>query len=85
MFGGVGIYSQGLFFALIANDVLYLKVDDLNRADFEAAGKGPFHPVGEKPMGYYELPGELLEDPEELRPWVMKALEVARRKRSRKG
>ncbi|HEX8361951.1 MAG TPA: TfoX/Sxy family protein [Longimicrobium sp.] len=82
MFGGVGIYSRGLFFALIAGDAVYLKVDDTNRADFEAAGMGPFRPFGgDKPMHYYELPAELLEEPDRLRPWMHKALEVARRKR----
>lgn len=40
MFGGVGIYLHGLFFALIADEVLYFKVDDSNRPDYEAAGMG---------------------------------------------
>ena len=86
MFGGVGIYSGGLFFALIDDDTVYLKVDDTNRADFEAAGMGPFRPFGEDspPMGYYELPAELLEEPDRLRPWMHKALEVARRKRRKR-
>ena len=44
MFGGVGIYSGDVFFAIIDNDILYLKTDDSNRADFEAAGSGPFRP-----------------------------------------
>lgn len=38
MFGGVGVYSDDLFFALMDDDVLYLKVDDVNRARFEARG-----------------------------------------------
>ena len=83
MFGGVGIYSGGFFFALIAGDTLYLKVDDTNRADFEAAGTGPFRPFGDDRdvMQYYELPADLLEDADRLRPWVEKAIDVARRKR----
>ena len=85
MFGGVGIYSRGLFFALIAGESVYLKVDDTNRPDFEAAGMGPFRPFGEeKAMQYYELPAELLEEPDRLRPWVHKALDVARRKRRKR-
>jgi DNA transformation protein len=86
MFGGVGIYSRGLFFALIAGESVYLKVDDTNRPDFEAAGMGPFRPFGEdsNPMNYYELPAELLEEPDRLRPWVHKALDVARRKRRKR-
>jgi DNA transformation protein len=46
MFGGVGIYAGDLFFALIADDVLYFKVDDSNRGDFEARRMGPFQPYG---------------------------------------
>lgn len=86
MFGGVGIYSDALFFALLADDRIYLKVDDSNRGDFEAAGKGPFRPFGEdsKPMSYYELPGELLESPDRLGPWIDKALSVARNARLKK-
>ena len=42
MFGGAGFYLEGLFFALIAEDVLYFEVDDGNRADFKAVERGPF-------------------------------------------
>ena len=86
MFGGVGIYSGGLFFALIASESVYLKVDDTNRADFEAAGMGPFRPFGDQTLviQYYELPAELLEEPDRLRPWVHKALDVARSKRRKR-
>jgi DNA transformation protein len=86
MFGGVGVYSEGLFFAVLDDDLVYFKTDDSNRGDFEAAGMKRFQPFGEgyKPMGYHELPGELLEDPDELRPWMEKALAVARSKRKRK-
>jgi DNA transformation protein len=86
MFGGVGLYAEAMMFALLDNDTTWLKVDDGNRGDFEAIGKGPFKPFGtdEHVMQYYELPGELLEDPEALRPWLQAALEVARRARRRK-
>ena len=82
MFGGVGIYSDELFFALIAEDKLYFKVDDLNRADFEARGMEPFYPFeGSKPMHYWELPPGVIDEPTELRIWVDKALAVAARKK----
>jgi DNA transformation protein and related proteins len=86
MFGGIGIYSAGLFFALMDNDKLYLKVDDSNRADFEARGMGPFMPFGDAShvMGYYELPPDVLEDPKELDVWVDKAVAVAERKKKKK-
>src|SRR5262245_59499379 len=55
MFGGVGIYSRGLFFALIAEGRLYFKVDDATRPDFERLDMEPFRPFGEdSAMGYYE-------------------------------
>lgn len=66
MFGGVGIYSGADFFAIIADDTLYFKVDDSNRGDFEQAGMGPFLPFGDpgRPMGYYEVPIAVIEDPD---------------------
>ena len=86
MFGGVGIYSGELFFALIDDDTLYLKVDDGNRPDFEAAGMGPFRPFGEggEVMQYYEVPAELLDGGEQLGSWVEKAIDVARRARKKR-
>jgi DNA transformation protein len=84
MFGAVGVYSGGLFFAVIDDDTLYLKADDTNRPDFEAAGMGPFRPFeGAASMNYYELPPDLLEDAERLRPWVDRSLDVALRSRTR--
>lgn len=83
MFGGVGLYAEELFFALIADDALYFKVDDSNRPDYVARGLEPFRPYGEQGevMGYYRLPEDLLEDPEELRMWADKAVAAARRTR----
>lgn len=81
MFGGVGIYAGELFFAIIAYETLYFKVDESNRPDYEQAGMKPFTPFPDKGhiMGYYQLPEEVLEDTEELKSWVTKALEVAER------
>lgn len=81
MFGGYGIYLDGLIFALIADDTVYFKVDDGNRADFEAAGTGPFRPYGEggETMQYYEVPADVLESRDRLREWAWRAAEVSRR------
>ena len=87
MFGGVGIYSEGLFFALITEDKLYFKVDDTNKGDFEEAGMEPFYPYDSpKPMKYWELAESVLADEKELAVWIDKALavaETARRKKKR--
>jgi DNA transformation protein len=83
MFGGVGIYLDGLFFALIDDDTLYFKVDSSNRADYEATGMGPFKPFGDDShvMNYYEVPIEILEDRDRLRLWAERARAVAKAKR----
>jgi DNA transformation protein and related proteins len=81
MFGGVGLYRDGLFFGLLDDDTTYLKVDDQNRPEYEALGMPPFQPPGpEASRNYYQLPEEVLEDREALRTWVDKALAAARRK-----
>jgi DNA transformation protein len=87
MFGGAGVYAGEFFFAIVSDDVLYFKVDDTNRPDFAARGMQPFRPFGEggEVMQYYQVPEELLEDPDELRPWVEKAILVAAKKKKKKS
>jgi len=87
MFGGAGLYCDGVMFGLIADDIAYLKVDDSNREDFIKAGSSAFNPYPEKVksavMSYYEIPADILEDAEHLGKWAERALIVARkRKRS---
>ena len=79
MFGGVGLYADGIFFALIANDILYQKVDDTNRRDYESAGMDAFRPYPDKTrsMQYFEVPVEVLEDQQELNAWARKSIAVA--------
>lgn len=78
MFGGVGIYSGGVFFGLISQDRLYFKVDDDTRPEFERLGMEPFRPFAEDhAMGYYEVPADVIEDPTQLASWMHKAMHVA--------
>lgn len=87
MFGGFGLYAGGAIFGLLDDDALYFKVDDGNRPDFEAAGCQPFRPFGpdSRPMGYYQVPADAIDDPEALRPWVGGALAASRAARVRSG
>ena len=81
MFGGAGLYCEGVFFALIAEDTLYFRVGAANRADFEAAGCHAFTPFPNRPaMPYFDVPPHVLEDETELRLWLSKALLAARLK-----
>jgi len=83
MFGGVGLYHDGLFFGLIASDVLYFKVDDENRSHYEAAGSRSFQPYdGAYSMNYFEVPVDVLEDVDKLRVWASAAVAAAERKAS---
>ncbi|MBN2028652.1 DUF3788 family protein [bacterium] len=84
MFGGVGLYRDGKMFGLIADDVVYLKVDNSNRDDFLQAGSAPFKPYTDKPpsMSYYEVPSEVLEEPEELVKWAKRSLTIQKKKKS---
>ena len=79
MFGGLCFFAEGRAFALVAEETLYFKVDDSNRPDFVAAGMGPFLPFGDpaKPMQYYQLPEEVLEDLDQLGVWMARAIAVA--------
>jgi len=81
MFGGIGLYTGGVFFALIDDDSLYFKVDETTRAEFEGVGSRPFRPYGEDSysMQYYEVPADVLESPVLLTHWAGKAVAVARK------
>jgi DNA transformation protein and related proteins len=89
MFGGVGLYADGLIFGLLDDDTLYLKADEQSRERFLAAGSFAFTPFGEggPMMSYYAIPAAVLDDIDALRPWVELAVAVARRapKKKKKG
>ena len=87
MFGGHGLFRDGIMIGLVADDTLYLKVDDRNRGDFEAAGTGPFIYDGKgKPMAmsYYEAPATAMEDPDRLTDWLRSAQGAALRAQANK-
>lgn len=80
MFGGIGLYSDEFFFALIDDDVLFFKVDDANREDYVLRGMKPFVPIPNKPsLGYFEVPAEVIEEADELTRWARRSVEVAQR------
>lgn len=77
MFGGVGLYCGGVIFAVIFDDVLYFKAGAANREDFTSRGMGAFRPYKNKPKistTYYELPADVLEDPEQCAAWARRCV-----------
>ncbi len=86
MFGGFGVFLGDTMFALIADDVLYFKVDDQTLTDFQEAGSEPFtYTRGGKArqMSYYTAPDGSIEDAETLYPWAERAIGAAKRNRKR--
>jgi DNA transformation protein and related proteins len=80
MFGGAGVYRDGLMFALIAEEALYLKTDDSNKPDFIAENLPPFTfgKDGKKmETSYHRIPERCLDDTEEMATWCQKGYAVA--------
>lgn len=82
MFGGHGIFRDGLMFGLVSNDTLFLKVDDENRDDFVQRDLEAFtyqKKVKQTSLSYYQVPEECLEGAEEMITWSDKAFAAALR------
>ena len=82
MFGGSGIYAEGLCFAIELGGEIFLKTDSLSRADFSAADSAPFTYVAKgesRPTSYWTLPAIAHDEADELRRWAGMGLEAARR------
>ena len=73
MFGGYGIFHEGLMFALISEDILYFKVNESNRDIYKRAESRPF-PHG---ISYWEVPADVLEDNTKLHEWANTSIEIA--------
>jgi DNA transformation protein len=89
MFGGAGLYAEGLMFGLAFDATIYLKVDETSIPDFEREGSRPFTYSRGKSRGrvsrhalpYWRLPERLYDDPDELAVWAARALAIAERKK----
>jgi DNA transformation protein and related proteins len=89
MFGGAGIWSDGLMFGLVFDGVIFLKVDATSIPDFEREGSRPFvytraksrGRVGRASLSYWRLPERLYDDPNELAAWASRSLAIAQRKK----
>jgi DNA transformation protein len=83
MFGGAGIYADGIMFGLVADGVIYLKADERNAPAFERENLPPFTYATKDGtrgvMSYRRLPERLYDDPDELATWAGDALAAAQR------
>jgi DNA transformation protein len=89
MFGGHGLYVEGLFFGIVDDDVVYLRVDERNRAEFAALDLPPFEFMTKdgrrQAMSYLRAPDETLENAAAMAPWMRSALGAALRAAAAKG
>jgi DNA transformation protein len=89
LFGGAGLYADGVMFAILSKDVIYLKADEATRAAFEREGCAPFSyraQSGQRAiMSYWRMPERLYDDPDELASWAERALAAARRSADARG
>ncbi len=80
MFGGTGLYLDGMMFGVVFGETLYFKVDDRNRADYQSEDMAPFtYEMTNGKTGalsYYEVPERLLDDGDELTEWARKSIDV---------
>jgi DNA transformation protein len=82
MFGGFGLYVDGVMFALVDDATLYLRADEVTRPDFEAIGSQPWvYEAGGKrtTMSYYRIPEDDFDNTEALRAWFESARGAALR------
>ncbi len=83
MFGKTGVFSGGVMFGMVTDNVLYVRVDDLNRATFKEAEAFP--PLGYAKKGemidlaFWRVPERLMDEPEQLVAWGRAALAAAHR------
>ena len=90
MFGGAGVYCEGLMFGLVFDGAIFLKVDETSIPDFEREGSRPFvytrakspDRVGRHSLSYWRLPERLYDDPDELAVWAGRALAISQRKKA---
>jgi DNA transformation protein len=89
MFGGAGLFREGLMFGLVFDGAIFLKVDEATIPDFEREGSTPFvytlaespGRVGRHSLHYWRLPERLYDDPEELVSWAQRAFAIAERRK----
>jgi DNA transformation protein and related proteins len=88
MFGGAGVMRDGLMFALIDDEVIYLKADDTTKAAFVAENLSQFTYMSKSDkmmeMAYWHIPERCLDDPDEMANWCRTAFGVAMKAAARK-
>jgi DNA transformation protein and related proteins len=85
MFGGHGLYKDGIIFGVIMDGELYFKTNEKTKIKYEKYGSKPFtYSKGRTKsitMSYWKLPAEIMDDPDELKKWVVESCRISRLKK----
>lgn len=83
MFGGAALYQEDLAFAMIANDIVYLKVDDTNKEKYIAAGSTQLKPFKNNAtvLSFYNIPADVLENADEFVEWAKESLAIQKKRK----
>ena len=87
IFGGHGIYASGIMFAIIINNEIYFKADNILAKKYKVLGSYPFSYKRDNKiiaLSYWIVPQEVLEDVDQLKSWFDSSLEVAKNNRKKK-
>ncbi|RWO66317.1 MAG: TfoX family protein [Mesorhizobium sp.] len=84
LFGGKGIYFDGVIVAIVLRGELLLKADEQSVPEFEAAGCTQWTYTGSRhgklvAMPYWSVPDSAFDDPDEMMIWARRAYEAGRR------
>jgi DNA transformation protein len=80
MFGGHGFYCAGAFFGIVFQGRVYFRADAETKKQYCARGMTPFRPSPKQTLkNYYEVPADVLEDPDLAVAWAKRAVAGARR------
>jgi DNA transformation protein and related proteins len=85
LFGGAGLFADGLMFGLVFDGVIYLKADATTIPDFEREGGAPFTYQARsrsRSLNFWRLPERLYDDPGELAVWAGRALAIVEARKS---
>lgn len=87
MFGGVGLYKNGIICGMIIDDTLYFKVDESNKPQYQKHNSKPFsysHHGKTVAMSYWEVPADIMDDKDTLQEWLEVSYQISKNRRTKK-
>ena len=82
MFGGFGLYQDETFFGIVHKGKLFFKIDESTVGAYLRHKMKPFRPNAKQTIkSYYQVPVDVLEDPDELCVWARRAIGCQTRKK----